>query len=484
MTEIAHILDGSYTGTAQLPAYNRDNLATGIVHLGVGNFHRSHQAYYLDQLLHDGQSDEWAICGVGVLPSDEHMRNTFHTQTGLYTLLQKSPDGTIDARVIGSMPEYLWVPDDADTLREKLAGPSTRIVTLTVTEGGYNIDPATGSFRTHNPAVLADAAGEGTPRTHFRILHESLKLRRDRGLPAYTVASCDNILGNGHVTKRTLLEYLALADPDFIPWVENNVAFPNSMVDRITPVTSDEDRTLTASDYGIDDKWPVPAESFIQWVLEDTFPLGRPALEKVGVQLVDDVIPYEMMKMRLLNASHQVIGTFGALIGYHYVHEAMADPLIHAAVAQFQQFEAEPTLPPVPGVDLPEYRATLLERFSNPGVKDTIARLSSNTSNSAPNFIVPIIRDQRRQGGQFTIQAALIAAWAERAALIPVVIEDPRKDFIHSLATDKDPSAFVRDDELFAELAIDQTFIDEFVRWRRVIASKGIRAALELLLTS
>ena len=481
-TRIREAVAGDYDGAAALPEYDRAEVTAGIVHFGVGGFHRSHQAAYIDALLRSGLAREWGICGVGILDADSRMRYVVRAQDGLYTVLSKSPDGTIEARVIGSMVEYLYVPDDPDAVIEKLAHPDTRIVTMTVTEGGYNIDPATREFDPANPVITGDAASDGIPRTHFRLLHEGLRRRRDRGIPPFTIASCDNIHGNGDVARRTLVEYIALSDPEFSEWVAENVTFPNSMVDRITPVTVDADRALVAERFGIEDAWPVPAEDFTQWVLEDRFPTGRPPLEEAGVQLVDDVIPYEMMKMRLLNAGHQVVGLLGAISGYEYVHEAMQDPAIRAAVARFQEHEAEPTLPPVPGIDLAEYRQTLLDRFTNPEVGDTIARLSSQTSNGLPVFVLPVVRDQLAAGGPITIAAALLAAWAVRAEERDGVrLVDRRRDLVHARAIDPDPQAFIRDPELFGDLAADDRLAAEFARWRAAFTADGVGPTLQRL---
>lgn len=469
----------SYSGSAHLPTYDRSGVRAGIVHFGVGGFHRSHQAFYIDQLLERGLANHWGICGVGVLEHDAKMRDVVHAQAGLYTLLSKSPDGAIDARVIGSTVEYLYGPDDPTAVLEKLAHPDTKIVTLTITEGGYNLEPATKEFDATNPVILAESRGEGAPRTHFRYLHEGLKLRRERGFEPFTIATCDNIQGNGDIARTTLVHYIALSDRKFARWVADNVAFPNSMVDRITPVTADADRELVRDRFGLDDAWPVPAESFIQWVLEDNFPLGRPPLEDVGVQLVEDVLPYELMKLRLLNASHQVIGYFSFLRGHEYVHEAMNDPLIRDVVAQFQELEAQPTLQPVPGVDLAEYRATLISRFSNPGVRDTIARQCLQTSTTIPNFLLPIIRDQLASGGDITRGAATVAAWAEFATESGGwTITDRRRDAVHARAVDPDPLAFIEDDELFGDLAHDEQFREAFGTARGLIRERGIEEAL------
>jgi mannitol 2-dehydrogenase len=310
------------------PTYDRSALRTGIVHIGVGGFHRSHEAMYIDRLLNAGAAQDWAICGVGILPDDAAMAEVLTAQDGLYTLVQKHNDGHLEARVIGSIVRYLHAPADPEAVIEQMAAPATRIVSLTVTEGGYAIDAVTGAFDPTDPGVAGDLTGSGPPRSAFGLVTEALRRRRDRGVPAFTVVSCDNIEGNGHVAQRSFTSFARHGDPKLADWIQAEVHFPNSMVDRITPRTTPEEAELLRSRFGIADRWPVICEPFTQWVLEDSFGNGRPPLEDAGVQVVDDVRPYELMKLRLLNASHQALGYFAYLAGYRLVHEAAQDPLI------------------------------------------------------------------------------------------------------------------------------------------------------------
>lgn len=467
----------------RVAGYDRSAVTPGIVHFGAGGFHRAHQAVYVDDLLDAGGAAEWGICGVGILEADKRMRDVLEAQDHLYTVLEKGADGTITARVVGSIVDYLYAPDDPTAVLERLAAETTRIVTLTITEGGYNLEPATKEFVEDNPLLLAEAAGEGIPRTHFRFLYEALRLRRDRGIPPFTIASCDNIQGNGDVARRTLVRYATMVDPSFAQWIDANVHFPNSMVDRITPTTTDDDRAMVRERFGLDDAWPVACESYIQWVLEDDFPLGRPDYGRAGVQLVKDVEPYEMMKLRLLNAGHQMIGYVGTLGGYHYVHEAMADPAIRDFVAVFMEREAQPTLPDVPGVDLAAYRTSLLARFSNPLVADTIARMCLQTSTTIPNFLLPIIRDQLATGGPITLAATTVAAWAEYATENGGhQIVDRRREALVARARDAAPSAFIEDTELFGDLSANPVFRDAFASARRALRERGVTAAIHAAL--
>src|SRR3954451_10247417 len=262
-------LDASVT----TPTYDRGRVRTGIVHIGVGGFHRSHEAMYIDRLLERGEAEEWGICGVGVLPSDRRMAEVMAAQDHLYTLVVKHADGTLEARVVGSIVEYLFAPDDPEAVIEKMADPQTRIVSLTVTEGGYHVSPVTGAFDPSDPDIAHDLQQGATPRTTFGLITEALRRRRQRGSAPFTIASCDNIQHNGNVARSTFTAFAALQDPDLSAWMRREVSFPNSMVDRITPATTDEDRAEVAKRYGIDDGWPVVCEPFTQWVLEDRFGL-------------------------------------------------------------------------------------------------------------------------------------------------------------------------------------------------------------------
>jgi mannitol 2-dehydrogenase len=289
------------------PTYDRSKVTAGIVHIGVGGFHRAHEAMYVDRLLEQGTAQEWGICGVGLLPSDRRMQEALDAQDCLYTLVVKHPDGTYEPRIVGSIVRYLFAPDDPEAVLEQLASPATRIVSLTITEGGYEIDAVTGEFQARAPGVLRDLDPGAAPATAFGLVVEALARRRARGVPPFTIMSCDNIPGNGAVARSSFSAFAELRDPSLGEWVRREVHFPNSMVDRITPATTDEDRAEVARRFGIDDLWPVVCEPFAQWALEDTFALGRPPLEEAGVEVVEDVEPYELMKLRMLNASHQAL---------------------------------------------------------------------------------------------------------------------------------------------------------------------------------
>ncbi len=473
------------SSTVPGPSYDRSRVATGVVHFGVGGFHRAHQAMYHDRLMNEGKALEWGICGVGVMPGDRAMKEALDAQDGLYTLVVKHADGTYEPRVIGSITEYLFAPDDPEAVIEKLAGSATRIVSLTVTEGGYSIDQITGDF-VPSGDVERDLEPGASPRSAFGLIVEALRRRRSRGVEPFTVMSCDNLQGNGHLSRRAFTAFASLRDPELGAWVAHEVRFPNSMVDRITPVTTDEDRAEVRERFGIEDRWPVVCEPFTQWVLEDSFSLGRPPYEEAGVQVVEDVEPYELMKLRLLNASHQALCYFAYLDGYRLVHEAAQDPLFRAFLCGYMDHEGTPTLAPVPGVDVEEYKATLIDRFSNPEVRDTIARLCAESSDRIPKWLLPVVRAQLASGGPISHSAAVVASWARYAEGVdeqgePIEVVDRLADSLTAIARRRreDPDAFISNRELFGDL-VDEPRFAEAYRWAlSSLHERGARATLE-----
>jgi mannitol 2-dehydrogenase len=369
-----------------------------------------------------------------------------------------------------------------------LAETSTRIVSLTITEGGYSIDDVTGAFDPSRPDIARDLEPGAVPGTVFGLVTAALARRRAEGTPPFTVVSCDNLPGNGRLARTAFSSFARLQDPELGEWIEREVPFPNSMVDRITPATTDADRDEVHSRFGIDDRWPVVCEPFVQWVIEDTFSCGRPPLEDADVQLVDDVEPYELMKLRLLNASHQGLCYFARLCGYELVHEAAQDPLFRRFLRGYMDEEATPTLDPAPAIDLDEYKATLIERFSNPEIRDTIARLCEFTSDRIPKFLLPVVRAQLARGAGVARSAAIVASWAryaegidEEGATIEVV--DRQRDELMELARRQkdDPLAFISNRQLFGDLAEDARFVRGYLWALSSLHERGARATLEYL---
>ena len=417
------------------------------------------------------------------------MRDAMHAQDTLYTLVVRHPDGSLEPRVVGSALEYLYGPDDPEAVYARLVDPAVRIVSLTVTEGGYLKNPATDEFDPRDPGVVHDVGHLEDPRTVFAYIVEGLRRRRAAGVEPFTVLSCDNLQGNGEVCRRTVTELARLVDPTLAEWIGSDVVFPNSMVDRITPATTDADRESLSREFGVEDRWPVPAEPFTQWIVEDHFPLGRPALEEVGVQFVADVGPYELMKLRLLNATHQALAYLAAPLGETLVHEAMRDEHVVRFLERYMADEAAPTLGDLPGIDLDAYMATLIERYSNPGIRDTLVRLATDGSNRMPTFTLPAVRANLAAGRPVVLGAAMCAAWAEYWRLIGTgeipageVPDDVKADAMRAAALDEDPAAFIEQRDLFGEVADDERFRSAYLDARRSLRERGVHATVDSLL--
>ena len=380
------------------PSYDRSKAKAGIVHIGVGGFHRSHEACYTDALMNETDALEWGICGVGLREADRKMRDILREQDFMYTLIMRHPDGNIETRVIGSIIDFILSVDDPMAVIEKMANEETKIVSLTITEGGYNFHPATGEFMFDNPDVQHDMANPGSPKLVFGFLAAALRKRRDAGLTPFTVQSCDNVQHNGDMTKKMLLAFVGKQDPELAEWIGANVCFPNAMVDRITPVTTPTDIELLRTDFGVRGAWPVTCEPFCQWVIEDQFSSGRPAWEKVGTQFVPDVTPYEKMKIRLLNAGHSMLGLLGSIHGHETIDGTVTDPLFAKYLRTFMDIEATPVLDTVDGIDLDAYKDSLIERFGNPNIKDSLARICLESSAKLPKFLIATINENLAAG--------------------------------------------------------------------------------------
>ncbi|WP_426110797.1 mannitol dehydrogenase family protein [Pseudomonas sp. DSP3-2-2] len=428
--------------TIALPAYSPVATRQGIAHIGVGGFHRAHQAFYTDALMNTGEGHDWSICGIGLRPEDRTVHDALVDQDFLYTLYELGDTPDTETRVIGAISGMLLAEDGIQALIDKLASPQIRIVSLTITEGGYCIDDSNGEFMAHLPQIQYDLANPEQPKTVFGLLCAALGKRRASGTPAFTVMSCDNLPHNGAVARKALLAFAALRDADLHDWIAEQVSFPNAMVDRITPMTSSAHRLQLADDKGIDDAWPVVCEPFVQWVLEDKFVDGRPAWEKVGVQFTDDVTPYEEMKIKLLNGSHLALTYLGALKGYRFVHETMNDPLFVQYIRTYMDLDVTPQLASVPGIDLEGYKDTLIERFSNQAIADQLERVCSDGSSKFPKFTVPTINRLILDQGNLERASLVVAAWAvylqrsEGENGVPYAVVDPRAEFCKALVAD------------------------------------------------
>lgn len=468
-----------------IPNYNRSNVKTGIVHVGIGGFHRAHEAFYTDELLQNESNTDWGICGVALLDFDTKIYNTLKEQDGLYTLIVKELDGTLTKRVIGSIVEYLFAPENPVKVIEKMASTDVKIITLTITEGGYNYSEAIGGFDFDNPLIQHDLENSQAPKTIFGYLTQALKLRQERGLQGVTIQSCDNIQGNGHMTKKMLLSYVQKAAPQLVSWIEKNVSFPNSMVDRITPATSPIDISNLLETSGIDDAWPVVCEPFKQWVIEDDFIAGRPAWENVGAQFVEDVVPFELMKLGLLNAGHSVLGILGDLIGYATIDESVNNKEVRAFLTNYMNIEVTPILEGLEGVDLDAYKQSLLQRFGNIYIKDQIDRICSESSAKFPIFILPTVNAQLKRNGSVEFASFVVAAWAiyslgKNENGQPLLIKDAMKTILNekAIAAQENPALFLEIATVFGKLKDSEKFVNAYTKAYKNIVKYGVEKCI------
>ena len=460
--------------TIARPQYDRSALTPGIVHIGVGNFHRAHQAWYLHRLMQAGMAQDWAILGAGVRPYDAAMRDKLLAQDCLTTLVELDP-AKISAEIVGSMIDYLPIAEDNAPLIRAMADPAIRIVALTVTESGYFIDPVTKGFNAAHLDIQHDAAQPDTPRTAFGAMVAALKLRRAAGASPCTGLSCDNLQGNGAILRQTVVSLARLSDPSLADWIDDNVTFPNSMVDCIAPATGTAEIAL-AQQFGVEDSAPVTHEAFRQWVIEDSFCAGRPDWDKVGATFSDDVHAFETMKIRILNAGHQVLANAGELLG------------IKTISAMFRKVQAEeitPTVAPVPGMTPLAYLDLIESRFANPRIVDTVRRVAFDGSARHTGFVLPIIREQLAQGGSVSGLALVEAIWARMCAGTredgsEIEPNDPIWEDLSAaaLAARTDPAAWLGQAQLYGDLAMAEPFARAFEHWLRLIWNEGCAAAL------
>jgi mannitol 2-dehydrogenase len=469
-----------------VPTYDRQALSAGIVHIGVGNFHRAHQAYYLDRLFVQGDDLDWAIIGAGVKPYDGQMRERLAQQDWLTTLVELDPD-RLSAQIIGSMIDYL--PIEANGLITALADPQIRIVSLTVTEGGYYVDAKTGGFDHQHADIQADVNNPDKPQTVFGLLLAALMARRAVGVAPFTIMSCDNLPENGHITQQAVLGLAQMIDPELSTWVAEQVAFPNGMVDCIVPATTTSEIKLVEDEFGVHDQAPVTCEPFHQWVLEDNFPAGRPALEKVGVQFVEDVRPYELMKLRILNGGHAIIAYAAALLDITYAHEAMQHPLISAFMEKVEREEIIPIVPPVPDTSLEDYLSLIQTRFANPRMGDQIERLCFDGSNRQPKFIIPSITDNLAQSRMPTGLVLESALWCRYCQGITdsgqtINANDPNWDRLHkcALQAKQNPNAWLEMVDIYGDLGQNSELKRHFETLLNHLSNSGIAATLQAYL--
>ena len=474
---------GSLPATIRVPRYDRSTLKPGIVHVGLGNFHRAHQAWYLHRLFEKGLDHDWAILGAGVRPADALQRDKLLAQDCLTTLIELDPAGT-SAEVTGAMTGFIEVEDDNAALIRRMADPAIRIVALTVTEGGYYLDPRTGGLATGHPDILHDAQTPERPRTVFGAMVAALRARRDAGDGPFTGLSCDNLQGNGAILRRTVVGLAHLSDPDLAEWIDTTCSFPNSMVDCIVPATGAREMALARS-FGIDDHAPVTHENFRQWVIEDDFCAGRPAWEKVGVTLSNDVHAFETMKIRILNGGHQVLANPGEILGLETIADCMAHPLVSAFFSRVQAREIVPQVHPVPGMTPAAYVELIERRFANPTIIDTTRRVAFDGSSRHTGFLLPVLRERRAAGLPIKGLALAEALWArmcegtreDGSAIAP---NDPDWSDLQETAkrARERPAAWLAQSRIYGDLTQDTGFADAFTHWLALIWEKGTETAL------
>lgn len=469
----------------KIPLYRRSEVCAGVVHIGIGGFHRAHQAYFIDRLLEQGWATDWGICGVALLESDRKIYDVLSKQDGLYTLMIPDAEGHFSAQVIGSIVELLYAPENPSVVIARIADASIRLITLTITEGGYNFT-SDGDFNWENERVKWDLQHPDQPKTIFGYLYAGLKRRRELGVGGLTIQSCDNMEHNGDILRRMLYAFIVKAHPEMTNWLNEHVTFPNSMVDRITPATTEKLKTALEDGFGLCDEWPVMCEPFYQWIIQDTYAAGRPAWEEVGAQLVSDVTPYEKMKIRLLNGGHTLVGLMGDLLGYQYVHESVADPSIARLLDKYMDTEVTPTLDALPGIDLTSYKATLVKRFKNPFIKDEVTRIISGSSAKLPKFILPVVFDRLKQNGSVNVAAFIVAIWYQylkKNLSSPHKVQDERATvllkYVAQAEVKQDPLLFLDLTEVFGDLREQLAFTEGFQLHMEAIDREGARCWIE-----
>ena len=468
------------------PAYDRDRVGVGIVHLGIGAFHRAHQCVFTDDVLARGAT-EWGICGVDLLGPE--VRDKLAPQGWLYTAATQSGEGQ-RLRVIGALREILVGPEDPEALIERMSDPAIRIASVTVTEKGYCHDPATGELNMTHPGIKADLATPARPTTVIGTLAAALDRRRKAGVAPFTVMSCDNLFQNGRIARAAVTAFAEAIDPALGRWVAENVAFPCTMVDRITPSTTPEDIARVYADLGAEDAWPVVCEPFKQWVIEDNFPEGRPDWGAAGAEIVADVEPFEFMKLRLLNGSHSALSYLGGLAGHVHISDVMTQPAFITFMRRLMDEEITPTLDLPPGVDVAAYKESLIERFTNPAIKHRTAQIAMDGSQKLPQRILGPVRERLAGGGSIGHLALVVAAWIRYATGVdeagaPFEVSDPMAARFREIAAEagRDPAAltkgFLSLDGVFGtDLPQTPVFVEAVTGWLGALYAKGAAATV------
>jgi fructuronate reductase len=477
-----HLASLAAGGAVEVPCYERGALAPGIVHLGLGAFHRAHQAVYTEAVLAAGDL-RWGIVGVSLRHGDT--RAALAPQEHLYTVAVRDAGGE-RLQVIGALMASLVAPDSPAAVLAAMADPRCHVVSLSVTEKGYCHDPASGTLLLQHPDVVHDLAHPDAPRSALGFIVRALALRRAGGLAPFTVLSCDNLPSNGATTRALVLALAQAIEPALASWIEGSGAFPNAMVDRIVPKTTDDDRAHVAALLGADDACPVMTEAFSQWVIEDDFAGPRPAWEDAGATLVRQAAPYEHAKLRMLNGSHSTLAYLGILLGYATVDQAMADPGLAGFVQRMLGEEVEPTLTR-PG--LAGYRAELLQRFRNPALRHQLHQIAMDGSQKLPQRLLGTIRARLAAGASCDCLCLAVAGWARYLAGRDqhgrnYALSDPLAERLQQAARAADANttvaALLAIEAVFgSDLPQQRLFVETLTRQLRRIDSDGLAVAMQ-----
>ncbi len=468
--------------------YDRNKIKTGIAHIGVSNFHRAHQAFYIHELIEKYGDYNYGICGIDLRENDRKIYNILKDQDGLYSLHIKDASGVHKTKVIGSIVEYFYGPENPMAVIERLSKPDIKIISLTIAEDGYHLNEITGEFDQKHPEVAEDIKNPFDPKTVFGYLTQAFKLRKLRGIAGCTILSCDNIKANGNTMQKSFYNYVDKNEPDLLPWLKKNTTFPNTMVDRITPETQPKDVTVLKKEYALNDQWPVVCESFTSWIIEDNFFNNqRPQWEKVGVQFVEKVAHYENLKLLLLNAGHTILGILGTLNGYKTVQEAANDKDFMIFLKSYMDNEVSPILNHSGIINLEKYKKTLVSRFKNPYINDSLSRICSESSSKVPLFILPTLKQQLTQDHATIANVSfLIAAWCVYYDGVndhgnPYKITDNLSNTLVRMAalSQQNPIKFLEIEPVFNVLNKNEIFVAAFVKYLNYIRKHTIKDAIK-----
>lgn len=464
------------------PRYDRMKLKAGLVHLGIGAFHRAHQAFYTDAVLNQF-GGSWGIIGCSLRSAG--VREQLEPQDGLYTLVERSTNDE-QARVIGSVTSVMVAPEDPAAVINAMASSAIKVVSMTVTEKGYCHNPATGDLNLQNPDIQHDLNNLDSPKSAIGYLVAALKQRKESGVNSFTALSCDNLPHNGKILEKVTKQFAHAVSPELAEWISDNTTFPCTMIDRIVPATTDEDRKHVEQYLGVRDEGAVLTEPFSQWVIEDKFADGRPEWEKVGAQLVDNVEIFETIKLRLLNGAHSLLAYSGYLAGFDYINEVMEEPAFVKMVATFHAREAGETITSPEGFDIEKYQEQLRDRFCNKALRHKTWQIAMDGSQKLPQRWLQTLREQLDGPGHIDIICLGVAAWIRYVSGVddkgePIEVSDPLAEYLRETCKSAGDDlaemveAVVGIKEIFGSDLIDEPrFVEATTEWLRAFSKVGM----------